>query len=241
MEFLIFFAVLWVLWSMSSRRWKRQIIYPLAIMGLVYAFLTSQFMLTLASQGLMSTLPQDSGERTDAIVVLGRGEPFRSKRVELAAELWQSQRASTIFVSGMLDAEEMIAELHEQGIPKSQLSGERCSQTTEENAQFTSAVLRQQGIKKILLLTDVPHMLRSQILFQNFGFTVIPRPIALPVSWSTTRQLSIVLREYAGLIGYHWQSRLRQRTQEEIDRPSEKVTYRLKAWNCQVQKISDSN
>lgn len=234
LESLIFFATLWVLWLVSSRRRKRRVILPLATIGLSYLFLTSPIALALASLGLTFSLPPDAGEKTDAIVILGRGEPLRSYRVEVASDLWQARRAPKIFASGMLDAEEAIAKLQNGGIPKIQLSGERCSQTTEENAQFTAAVLHPQGIHKILLLTDAPHMLRSQILFQSFGFMVTPHPIPLPLHWSTTEQLGSVLREYVGLISYRWQDRLRQRTQSEIDRPAAEVTDRLKTWNCRV-------
>jgi len=197
-------------------------------------FVTSPIMLGLACQGLTFALPKDIGEQADSIVILGRGEPLRSKRVELGSELWQQKRAPRVFVSGMLDAEEIITQLEGKGIPKHQIIGERCSQNTEENAEFTSAILHPQGIKKILLLTDLPHMLRAKILFQDFGFTVIPYPIALPLQWDTAKQLEVVFREYAGLFHYQWQGYLRQRTQDEIDRPSEMVVDRLKNWNCQI-------
>lgn len=234
LESLLFFAALWVLWTIGSRRWKRQVILPVGIIGSIYLFLTSPITLALALHGLTFSLPPDPGEPTEAIVILGRGESFRSHRVEVASELWLAKRAPTIFVSGMLDAEEAIDQLQERGIPKLQLSGERCSQTTEENAQFTTAVLYPQGINKILLVTDAPHMLRAQILFQSFGFKVIPHPISLSIQWSTPKQIGLVLREYIGLISYRWQDRLRQRTPAEIERPEPKVTYRLKAWNCRI-------
>lgn len=234
MEVLIFFTTLWLLWLISSRWWKRKVILPLAIIGLIYIFITSPIMLALASQGLTFSIPQDTGENVDAIVVLGRGTPLRSGRVEVAAELWKNKRAPIIFVSGMLDAEETIEQLEKQGIPKSKMSGERCSQTTEENVQFTTAILYPQGIQKILLLTDFPHLLRAKTLFQNYGFKVIPQASSLPSQWSTIQRLKIVLREYAGLIHYYSQGYFRPRNQEEIANPSEKVSDRLKNWNCQV-------
>jgi uncharacterized SAM-binding protein YcdF (DUF218 family) len=233
-ESLLFFAAIWVLWLVSSRRYKRQVILPVGIIGSIYLLLTSPIGLAWALQGLTFSLPPDTGEPTEAIVMLGRGEQFRTHRVEVASELWRAKRAPKIFASGMLDAEEAISQLQELGIPKLQLSGERCSQTTEENAQFTAAVLHPQGIDKILLVTDAPHMLRAQILFQSFGFNVIPHPISLPLHWSKKKRLSTVLREYVGLISYRWQDRLRQRTSAEIGRPEPKVTYRLKAWNCRI-------
>jgi uncharacterized SAM-binding protein YcdF (DUF218 family) len=234
METLIFFAVLWLLWLISPRSWKRRFILPVAIIGLIYLFITSPIMLILASQGLTFSVPQDSGEKADAIVILGRGEALRTPRVVLGNELWQQKRSPKIFVSGMLDAEEIIAYLEKKGVSRLEISGEKCSQNTEENVQFTTALLYPQGIQKILLVTDVPHMLRSQILFQNYGFKVIPRMIPLPLQWSNNKQLKTVLREYAALVHYQWNGYLRNRTQEEIVNPSEKVSDRLKNWNCRI-------
>lgn len=234
MEVLIFCTALWVLWLIVSRWWKRNVILPLAVMGGIYLFVTSPLMLVLASQGLSVSIPPDSGENVDAIIILGRGLPLRAARVNLGSDLWKSKRAPVIFVSGMLDAEEIISQLEIKGIPKSQMSGERCSQNTEENAQFSTAILRPKGIQKILLLTDFPHLLRSRILFENYGFKVIPQAVSLPQQWSTIQQLKIVLREYAGLIHYSSQGYFRPRTQVEIENPSEKVIDRLKNWNCQI-------
>jgi uncharacterized SAM-binding protein YcdF (DUF218 family) len=234
MESLIFFAFLWLLWLISPRLWKRRVILPVAIIGLILLFATSPLMLALANQGLIFSLPQDSGEKVDAVVILGRGEPLRARRVEFGAEIWEQKRAPILFVSGMLDAEEILTQLAQKGLPKSKISGERCSQTTEENAQFTTALLYPKGIQKILLLTDAPHMLRAQILFQNYGFKVIPHMIPLPLQWSTIKQLKVVLREYAALLNYQWNGYLRPRTQEEIVNPSEKVSDRLKNWNCRL-------
>ncbi|PZV11743.1 MAG: YdcF family protein [Pseudanabaena sp.] len=234
LESLIFFAILWVLWLVSPRRWKLRVILPIAIIGVSCMFLTSPIAVAIASQGLTFALLPDTGEKNEAIVILGRGESLRSKRVEAARELWKAQRASKIFVSGMLDAEEIVSQLQNLGIPNSHLSGERCSQTTEENAQYTVAVLHPQRVQKIILVTDAPHMLRSQILFQSFGFNVTPHPIPLSQKLSTTDQLLVVMREYAALASYRWQDRLRQRTQDEIDQPTAEVNFRLKDWNCRV-------
>jgi len=234
MESLIFFAVIWLLWLISSRSWKRRFVLPLAIIGLLYLFVTSPIMVALANQGLTLAIPQDSGENADAIVILGRGEQLRSPRVNSGSELWQQKRAPKIFVSGMLDAQEIIMYLEQKGVPNLQISGEKCSQNTEENAQFTTALLYPQGIQKILLVTDVPHMLRSQILFQSYGFKVIPHMISLPLQWSNNKQLKTILREYAALVHYQWNGYFRNKTQEEIVNPSEKVSDRLKNWNCRI-------
>lgn len=156
---LILLAFLGLLWLISSRRWKRQLIAPAAVLLLVYFVATSGLMVALATQVLVYPLPVDSGTTVDAIVVLGRGDVLRNRRVEIAAQLWQAKRAPSIFASGMGDAPQMIELFRAKGIPRQMLGGESCSQSTEENALFTAAVLHPQGIWQILLITDPPHML----------------------------------------------------------------------------------
>ena len=53
---------------------------------------------------------------------------------------------------------------------------EEQSRDTAGNARFTAAMLHPEGITRILLVTGATHMRRSQRLFENRGFTVIPAP-----------------------------------------------------------------
>jgi uncharacterized SAM-binding protein YcdF (DUF218 family) len=49
--------------------------------------------------------------------------------------------------------------------------------TTREEAARMAALLQPMGIYKILLVTSYAHMARSQLLFENVGFTVWPAPV----------------------------------------------------------------
>jgi uncharacterized SAM-binding protein YcdF (DUF218 family) len=234
METLIGLALLWVLWLMSSGRWKRRLGIPLAAIAVGW-LIASPLGLGIALWGLTIPLPQDSGEKVDAIVVLGRGEPFRDQRVATVQELWQTNRASEIFASGMLDARPIVQTLKELGLPAQRLDGEECSQTTEENAQFTYAILHPQGIQTLLLVTDAPHMLRSFLAFRSFGFHVIPHLSGLPTHLTLPKKLWIVLREYLGLIQYFFTGQFSPRSEEILQTPPE-VTQKIREWNCRVQK-----
>jgi uncharacterized SAM-binding protein YcdF (DUF218 family) len=231
---LILLTLIGVLWLISSRRWRRRFLTPIAVLIVLYLGLTSSLGVALATQGLTAPLPPDSGESVDSIVVLGRGDDFRNRRVEIAEELWRAKRSSKIFASGMLDAEFIIEQLKKNGVVASALSGERCSQSTEENALFSAAVLRPQDVQKILLITDPPHMLRSMLSFQASGFTVIPHASPLPSYWETERSLPVLLREYAGLVQYAVTNRFRQRSTFELEHPPMDVTTKLKTWNCKL-------
>ncbi|MBC7971632.1 MAG: YdcF family protein [Verrucomicrobia bacterium] len=234
MKVLILLTLIGVLWLISSRRWRRGFLNPLAIVIIIYLGITSPLGVALATQGLTAPLPTDAGESVDSIVVLGRGDDFRNRRIEIAEHLWRDKRSSKIFASGMLDAEFIIEQLKKNGVAAPALSGERCSQSTEENALFTAAVLHPQNVQKILLITDPPHLLRSVLSFQASGFTVIPHASPLPPAWAPERRLSLLLREYAGLIQYAVTNRFRQRSTFELEHPPIDVTLKLKTWNCKL-------
>lgn len=178
-----------------------------SIVLLMYFIATSPLSVAVGSKGLVAFVPNDTGATADAIVVLGRGSQFRQTRVEVAAELWKVHRAPLIFASGAGDASEITELLKAEGIPAQALAHEGYSRTTEENARLTATVLKPQGVNKILLVTDPPHILRSLLTFRSFGFTVIPRTSPLPPGLSPRRKTLMVFYEYLGLISYGLQGR----------------------------------
>lgn len=235
MEVLILLTLVGILWLVSSRRWRRQVVKPIAILIIAYLIITSSLTARLATWGLTRFLPSDGGEGADAIVVLGRGDELRNSRIEVAHELWIKKRAPQVFVSGMMDARPIVDHLKEMGIPFSQLSGEECSQSTKENAYYTSVILYPQRVRKIVLVTDPPHMLRSLLLFQSFGFQVVPHPTSSLYQWSSDQQLKSAAREYLGL-AHHWLAGdLKPRSISEIENPPAEVFQKFSEWKCKVQ------
>lgn len=53
---------------------------------------------------------------------------------------------------------------------------ERHSRDTAENASDSAALLRPQGIRRILLVTDAMHMPRARTAFEHAGFDVVSAP-----------------------------------------------------------------
>lgn len=191
-----------VAWFWLSRRWKRGILALGTFLLAGYLLFESSLATRIGLASLGALIPEYTGQPADAIVVLGRGGPFRPSRVEVAFDLWQTQRAPLLFISGRGDAIEMGEMLTEAGIPSEAIQGEPCSGTTEENAQFTAAYLQPQGVWRIILITDLPHLPRSALTFRSLGFEVIPRASALPSSLSERQQTILTIREWAGLVGY---------------------------------------
>ncbi|MBW4582875.1 MAG: YdcF family protein [Tildeniella nuda ZEHNDER 1965/U140] len=221
---LLVLAVVWLVWMLrqpSQRqrlqqwcrqcRWNRRRTQVVITLTLACLLITSPPGLALATQTLTSQIPADSGAQADAIVVLGRGWRFMSDRLDATFALWQAKRAPRIFVSGRGDAKWLVYQLLKKGIPSDAISGENCSLTTEENAQFTADLLLPQSVKHIILVTDSPHMLRSRLTFQSLGFEVIAHPNAVPSDLGYRERLNIIAREYGGLLSYVLKGRFGER------------------------------
>lgn len=203
------FTILAVLAGFIPRRFLRRFVRSL-ILGLALVYLAAIYppTINLAEKVLAKPIPRDSGQVADAVVILGRGSELATARVDIAATLWREQRARLIFTSGVWDAPHMLKMLQNRGIPEQFLKGEGCSRTTYENAKFTAEALKPQGVQRILLVTDAPHMLRSILTFQSFGFSVIPIPSSGLTGLSRSRRATLVAREYLGLASYGAMGRL---------------------------------
>src|ERR1700740_1675166 len=63
------------------------------------------------------------------------------------------------------------------GIPKERLTMERRSRNTQENAEFSKALVNPKDGERWLLVTSAYHMPRSVGLFRKAGFAVEPYPV----------------------------------------------------------------
>ncbi|MEM6445965.1 MAG: YdcF family protein [Cyanobacteria bacterium J06642_2] len=208
-------AVPWLV-PRITLQWRRLLGVLAAFPLILYIFLPLPAPLYAAEAGLTALLPADTGESVDAIVVLGRGPLFRYSRTVLARKLWNDGRAPRIFASGRGDARIIMRRLTRRGIPDAALAGEACSQTTEENARFTAALLQPEGVKSILLVTDGPHMLRSLLTFRSLGFHTIPHLSPIPER-APRREALMVVQEYLGLVVYAVKGRYWPRRAPELD------------------------
>ena len=76
---------------------------------------------------------------------------------------------------GYAEADGMAAALREDfGVPVKWLEGR--SRDTAENAAFSAAILRADGVKRILLVTDAMHMPRARAVFERAGLEVVSAP-----------------------------------------------------------------
>ncbi len=64
--------------------------------------------------------------------------------------------------------------LEREGVPASAIWAEERSHSTHENAVYGAALLKQRGIRNIVLVTDAYHMLRARKCFEKEGLKVLP-------------------------------------------------------------------
>jgi uncharacterized SAM-binding protein YcdF (DUF218 family) len=100
------------------------------------------------------------------------------------------------------------------GVAKSRLTMERRSRNTQENVEFSKAMVAPKSGERWLLVTSAFHMPRSVGLFRKAGFAVEPYPVDwrvggksdllafFPVADDGLGRTEIALREWMGLIAY---------------------------------------
>jgi len=72
-------------------------------------------------------------------------------------------------------ADAMATALREDfGVPVQWVEGQ--SRDTGENASFSAALLRKDGVKRVLLVTDAMHMARARGVFERAGLEVVDAP-----------------------------------------------------------------
>jgi uncharacterized SAM-binding protein YcdF (DUF218 family) len=113
-----------------------------------------------------------AGDRTEPGMI-GRSSYWRSV---YAVWAWRSGGFRRIVLSGERTSTEPMRDfLACQGVPVEAILLEPRSASTRENAQFTVALLRTEGGKKVLLTSDF-HMYRARTSFEKAGLAVLPRP-----------------------------------------------------------------
>lgn len=140
-----------------------------------------------------------------------------SDRVWHAARLYHAGKAPLLLLSGgsdparntMSEARAMKWFLRDLGVPAEVMLLEEESRTTRENATFSSAILKERGIDRVLLVTSALHMRRAVAHFAAAGIEVIPAATdyetALPADWqgwlpdaSALAQSGRAMKEWVG-------------------------------------------
>lgn len=161
----------------------------------------------------------DPSTRADVIVILGAGlsETCKLNRSAIArtlkgSDLYLEGRAPWVLITGGVPANApcAIADVMGQfavrlGVPVSKLLIERVSTSTFENAAMSDPLLREIRARKLVLVTDRLHMLRSESMFRCLGYEVARAGV--PVHETEANNISMLFgatRETAALAYYRW-------------------------------------
>jgi uncharacterized SAM-binding protein YcdF (DUF218 family) len=142
--------------------------------------------------------------RADVMVVLGGGSHDRPER---AAELFKERAAPRILLSGLGDCAIYRRSLIQAGVPARAIQMEDRSRTTKENAIFAINLLRQQGARRVIIVTSWYHSRRALACFEHYGPEI--QFYSCPSNFANTRPDWVrhglshrIYLEYPKLLGY---------------------------------------
>ena len=194
--------ILWIAAAILYRRGRTRWSLRCGVAGAVVVLF---FSCPLVGESLLESLENDfevravkAYPRVDAIVVLGGiTAPLIAPRTTVdvnggfdrllhGIRLLKAKRAPHMLLSGgvisflvgsdVTEAERLALLALEAGVAAESLMLESESRNTHENAVFCAAILRERGMRRILLVTSASHMRRAAACFRKEELEVIPVP-----------------------------------------------------------------
>ncbi|MFL5575888.1 MAG: YdcF family protein [Gemmatimonadaceae bacterium] len=152
---------------------------------------------------------RDEARPAEAIVVLGaaqyvgRPSPVLRARIDHAIGLWQRGFAPRIvFTGGAGDgdttSEAAVSRTYalKHGVPDSAILLESHGRTTRESMRAVAALMRERGLRSVILVSDPFHMRRLAVLARLNDLEPYGSPTTTsPISASPTRQWKYMLNE----------------------------------------------
>jgi len=156
------------------------VVYPLALLGLILVIATCTPIVRWYGYRLAGKWPKPEG---DVLIVLGGtylepeiiGEDSYWRSV-YAVRLYKQQHFKQVFLVGSKVAENMRQFLAFQGVAPESIRLEMRSNSTHENAIYTSQMLANVPGRKVLMTSDY-HMFRASRAFARAGVGTVPCPV----------------------------------------------------------------
>ncbi|MGB3310051.1 MAG: YdcF family protein [Nodosilinea sp.] len=185
----------------SKPKYRRRMISACLALMAAYLFLLSPLFSMPATALLSSFVPPDPGESADAVVVLARTDRIQGDRYGTALDMVATGRSPNLLIMGRNQGAEVLKASDDRNLSPN-LTSAVCVKTTKQEAESAAAALGSKGLKKIVLITDTPHMLRAWLTFKGLGFTVMPHVEPLPADVGYRDRSLLAIREYLGLASY---------------------------------------
>jgi uncharacterized SAM-binding protein YcdF (DUF218 family) len=159
---------------------------------------------------------RDDQTPADAIVVMGaaqydgRPSPLFAARLDHAVQLFHAGVAKHLIVTGgkadgdrTTEAATARAYAIARGVPADAILGEDASRTTLESIRAVGGVLRDQGLKDAVFVSDRPHMLRVLRMAADAGIIAWGSPTTTsPIEHDPPGQIDATLHELGALVQY---------------------------------------
>lgn len=147
----------------------------------------------------------------DVIVVLGaaqydgRPSPQLAARLDEVVRIWESGEVPWILVTGgkiggdrFSEAEASQRYLEAAGVPESVILAEDEGSTTYGSLRSASVILSVRDLRRVVLVTDPFHSLRSRLIAEELGLAAVVAPTSTSVV-KGGRDLRLHLREALGV------------------------------------------
>ena len=157
----------------------------------------------------------DREQPADVIVLLGSmvypgGQlgPALERRAQHAAALYRRGLAAHVICSGgtganpPAEAVVVCGRLAELGVPPAAQLLEMESHNTEQNAHFTSAIMKAHGWRSAVLASDGFHLFRATQMFEHAGVSAYPSPAE--VTAGPMNPVERIVREMREVLGILW-------------------------------------
>ena len=158
---------------------------------------------------------QSSDGPADAAIVLGaavwgtRVSPVFKERIDHGIDLYQNGKVrKLIFTGGQGQSNEpsesAAARLYalQRGVPAADILTEQQSHTTYENILYAKQVADQQGLRRVLIVSDPLHMKRAVSMAIDLGFAAEPSPTPTTRYQGLGSQAQMLAHETYYYIGY---------------------------------------
>ena len=158
----------------------------------------------------------DEAQPADAIVVLGAAQydghpsPVFEARISHAVDLWHADIAPFLVVTGggqpgdrTTEAATARAWAVEHGVPDAAILGDDEARNTQESIAAVADVLRRNGLRSAVFVSDRTHMLRVLRMAKDQGITAFGSPTeSSPSDHSTGSRLEATIHELGALLVY---------------------------------------
>ncbi len=159
----------------------------------------------------------DEKRKADVGIVLGAAtyngkvSKVYEERLNHAVYLYNNGYISKIIVTGgtargsnISDAKAASNYLISKGIHQNDILTENSSTITEENLEFSKRIMKMNGYKDALIISDPLHMKRAMLLADRLGIKAYSSPTKTTRYKSFRTKIPFLLRETFFYISYKW-------------------------------------